>query len=75
MTKQLYAHLNIFSNVKFKSLSISIFLLTNSNSFAINAEHQGTNLEFTVVQKLHQGTTAKRGVIVWRAPFLPKVPA
>jgi hypothetical protein len=25
MTKQLYAHLNIFSNVKLKSLSISIF--------------------------------------------------
>jgi hypothetical protein len=51
-------------------LQYQFFLLSNSISFAINAEHQGTNLEFTVVQTLHQGTSAKRGVIVWRAPFL-----
>ena len=37
---------------------------------AVFVQHQGTNFQFTVVRKPHQGTAAKRGVIVWRAPFL-----
>jgi len=41
---------------------------------AVFVQHQGTDFEFTVVPKLHQGTAAKRGVVVWRATFLPKVP-
>jgi len=36
---------------------------------AVFVQHQGTDFEFTVVPKLHQGTAAKRGVIVWRATF------
>jgi len=31
---------------------------------AIFVQHQGTNFQFTVVPKLHQGTADKRGVIV-----------
>jgi len=37
---------------------------------AVFVHHQGTNVEFTVERKLHQGTASKRGVIVWLATFL-----
>ena len=38
-------------------------------TLSVFVQHQGINFQFTAVPKLHQGTAAKRGAIVWRALF------
>ena len=49
---------------------IFLLLLHHIKTLAVFVLHQGIDFQFTVVPKLYQGSAAKRGVIVWRAPFL-----